>query len=181
MPFRRIASIFVSACAIRRRIPGSSLMARPPRIVLRARSLDLVDLANETVDLGDRAERSEARAEIVTLPALALRRRVGSRRGTRDVVEEDLGEHRAAAHVLDRPHFDPRRIHFDEQASDSVVLALRRLDLVRTRRIIIFDHIAIEVQIFWPLTTYSSPSRSHLHLRLARSDPESGSEYPVHH
>ncbi len=46
-----------------------------------------------------------------------------------------------------------------------------------------FDHIAIDVQIFWPLTTYISdsegwraPSRTHLHWSDARSLPEAGSE-----
>ena len=55
------------------------------------------------------------------------------------------------------------------------------LVLVRTRRIIHFDHIAMDVQIFWPFTTYSSPSRTQRVLSEARSLPESGSEYPVHH
>ena len=39
-----------------------------------------------------------------------------------------------------------------------------------------FDHIAIDVQIFWPLTTYSSPSRTARHASDARSLPELGSE-----
>ena len=36
------------------------------------------------------------------------------------------------------------------------------------------------VQIFWPLSTYSSPSRSARVRRLARSDPAFGSEKPWH-
>jgi hypothetical protein len=47
---------------------------------------------------------------------------------------------------------------------------------VRTSRMIHFDHIAIEVQIFWPFTTYSSPSRTAREESAARSLPEPGSE-----
>ena len=36
------------------------------------------------------------------------------------------------------------------------------------------------VQTFWPLITHRSPSRTALVLRLARSEPESGSEYSWH-
>ena len=37
------------------------------------------------------------------------------------------------------------------------------------------------VQVFWPLTTQSSPSRTAVVRRLARSEPASGSEKPWHH
>ena len=47
---------------------------------------------------------------------------------------------------------------------------------VRTSRIIHFDHMAMDVQIFWPFTTYSSPSQTALHWSDARSLPEPGSE-----
>ena len=47
---------------------------------------------------------------------------------------------------------------------------------VRVRRMIQLDHAASEVQIFWPLTTYSSPSRTALHCSDARSLPNCGSE-----
>ncbi|MCY1529272.1 hypothetical protein D9M68_644060 [compost metagenome] len=39
---------------------------------------------------------------------------------------------------------------------------------------------ASEVQIFWPLTTNSSPSSTADVRRAARSEPASGSEYPWH-
>ena len=38
-----------------------------------------------------------------------------------------------------------------------------------------------EVQIFWPLTTHSSPSRTARVVRLARSEPASGSLKSWHH
>ena len=37
------------------------------------------------------------------------------------------------------------------------------------------------VQVFWPLTTQSSPSRTAVVRRLARSEPASGSEKPCDH
>ena len=37
------------------------------------------------------------------------------------------------------------------------------------------------VQVFWPLTTYSSPSRTALVRSDARSEPASGSEKPCDH
>ena len=40
---------------------------------------------------------------------------------------------------------------------------------------------ANEVQIFWPVMTYSSPSRTPLHESEARSEPAPGSEKPWHH
>ena len=40
---------------------------------------------------------------------------------------------------------------------------------------------ASDVQIFWPLTTNTSPSRTARVLRLARSEPASGSEKSWHH
>ena len=39
---------------------------------------------------------------------------------------------------------------------------------------------ALLVQIFWPLTTYSSPSRTPVVRSDARSEPASGSEKPWH-
>ena len=36
------------------------------------------------------------------------------------------------------------------------------------------------VQIFWPLITHSSPSSTAVVLRVARSEPASGSENPWH-
>ena len=51
---------------------------------------------------------------------------------------------------------------------------------VRTRRKQNSAEFAYDVQIFCPLTTYSSPSRTAAVLSAARSDPASGSEKPWH-
>ena len=40
------------------------------------------------------------------------------------------------------------------------------------------DSCAVDVNIFCPSITHSSPSRTDLHLAAAASDPESGSVYP---
>jgi len=58
---------------------------------------------------------------------------------------------------------------------------LRPEAVVRTSANIQFAPPASVVQIFWPLTTRSSPSRSARVRRLARSEPALGSEYPWHH
>ena len=47
--------------------------------------------------------------------------------------------------------------------------------LVRAMRMPNFEKCASDVQIFWPLTTYSSPSRTARVPRLARSEPAPGS------
>src|SRR6202020_511072 len=52
---------------------------------------------------------------------------------------------------------------------------------VRVRTKIQLADCAAEVQIFWPLITHSSPSRTARVPRLARSEPALGSEYPWHH
>ena len=111
---------------------------------------DLLEAALEARHLGDaRALVRERRdRDLPALPFLA--EPVRDRHA--HVVEEHLGEHRAAGHVLDRPHGDAGRVHRHEQAGDALVLRLRAAS-VRTSRMIHFDHIAIEVQIFWPFTT----------------------------
>ena len=72
-------------------------------------------------------------------------------------------------------HGDAGGLHRDEQAGDAAC-ASPPAKSVRTSRMIHCAHIASEVQIFWPLTTYSSPSRTALHWSDARSLPEPGSE-----
>ena len=52
---------------------------------------------------------------------------------------------------------------------------------VRTRLKIQSPYWPSVVQVFWPLTTKSSPSRTAEHRRLARSEPASGSEKPWLH
>ena len=52
---------------------------------------------------------------------------------------------------------------------------------VRAMRMPNFATCASDVQIFWPLTTNTSPSRTARVERLARSDPASGSEKSWHH
>ena len=52
--------------------------------------------------------------------------------------------------------------------------------LVRTRVKILSPCMALVVQIFWPLRTYSSPARSARICRAARSEPAPGSEKPWH-
>lgn len=47
---------------------------------------------------------------------------------------------------------------------------------VRTRQNIQSARWAVEVQIFWPLTTHAPPSRRAEVLSAARSDPAPGSE-----
>jgi len=47
---------------------------------------------------------------------------------------------------------------------------------VRTSRKIQLASIAMEVQIFWPLTTHWSPSSTASVRKLARSEPAFGSE-----
>jgi len=49
---------------------------------------------------------------------------------------------------------------------------------VRTRRNIQSALSAYDVQIFWPFTMKTSPSRTARVCRLARSEPAPGSEYP---
>ena len=49
---------------------------------------------------------------------------------------------------------------------------------VRTRKKPHSDILASLVQIFWPLTTHSSPSSKAWVFRLARSEPALGSEKP---
>ena len=51
---------------------------------------------------------------------------------------------------------------------------------VRSRNRPHFARCAVEIQIFWPLTTYSSPSRIAIVRRFARSEPACGSEKPWH-
>ncbi len=51
---------------------------------------------------------------------------------------------------------------------------------VRTTRMPQSQNCAPEVQIFWPLTTQSSPSRTALLRRPARSEPAEGSEKSWH-
>ena len=51
---------------------------------------------------------------------------------------------------------------------------------VRTRQNILLANWAWVCHSFDPLTTYSSPSRSALSFRLARSEPDPGSEKPWH-
>ena len=53
--------------------------------------------------------------------------------------------------------------------------------LVRTRVKIQSPYWPSVVQVFWPLTTYSSPSRTALVRSDARSEPASGSEKPCDH
>ncbi len=55
------------------------------------------------------------------------------------------------------------------------------LGSVRTRQKHQSAMCAVEVQIFWPLTTYSSPSRRAAVFSAARSEPAPGSEKPWHH
>ena len=52
---------------------------------------------------------------------------------------------------------------------------------VRTRQKIQSAYCASVVQVFWPLTTYSSPSRTAVVFSDARSEPALGSEKPWHH
>jgi len=52
---------------------------------------------------------------------------------------------------------------------------------VRAMRMPNFATIASDVQIFWPFTTNTSPSRTARVARLARSEPASGSENSWHH
>ena len=97
------------------------------------------------MNLGDaRALGGERRDR--DLPALALLAESILDRHA-NVVEEDLGEHLAAAHVLDRPNLDARRVHRNEQTGDAVVLRSTSVSCARAGSSI-FDHIAIEVQIF---------------------------------
>ena len=51
---------------------------------------------------------------------------------------------------------------------------------VRTRQNIMSACRAVEVHIFWPLITKSSPSSTARVRSDARSDPAPGSEYPWH-
>jgi hypothetical protein len=52
---------------------------------------------------------------------------------------------------------------------------------VRTRQKIQSAYWPSVVHVFWPLTTQSSPSRTAVVRREARSEPASGSEKPWHH
>ncbi len=52
---------------------------------------------------------------------------------------------------------------------------------VRHRQKIQSAYCASVVQVFWPLTTHSSPSRRAVVRSPARSDPAPGSEKPWHH
>ena len=52
---------------------------------------------------------------------------------------------------------------------------------VRTRQKIQSAYWPSVVQVFWPLTTHSSPSRTAVVRSEARSEPASGSEKPWHH
>ena len=88
-------------------------------VLLRVlRQLDhLLEVADEAGDL-EMPERSWARAEMVTpqpLPSSPRRFLIDA-----DVVEEDFGEVRGAAHVLDRPHLDAGRVHLDEETGDAL-------------------------------------------------------------
>src|SRR5581483_9004099 len=60
-------------------------------------------------------------------------------------------------------------------------LGLGTSGLVRAMRIPHFENWAPEVHTFWPLTTHSSPSRTARVWRLARSEPDPGSENSWHH
>ena len=90
--------------------------------------------------------------------------------------EEDLAEIAFTGHLPDAPHLDTGLIHRYQEERDPGVAARSRRGAGKDETPLGVE--GVEVQIFCPLTTHSSPSRAALVRSAARSEPASGSEYP---
>ena len=80
--------------------------------------------------------------------------------------------------LMAMPFFWASRMSTRKTDSPSVLLAASSRGVVRARSSIRSECSARLVQIFWPLITYSSPSRTARVLRLRVSVPLVGSETP---
>ena len=99
--------------------------------------------------------------------------------GTRTSVKNTSLKLRGAGHLLDRPHLDARRFHVEKEEGQALH-ASAHSGSVRVTMMPKSAKCAPEVQIFWPLTIQSSPSRSARVRSAARSEPPAGSENNWH-
>ena len=95
------------------------------------------------------------------------------------VGEEHLAEVAVGGHVLDGPHLDAGRVHRDDDLADAGVR--RAVGAGAADEVAVVGYWAPKlVQIFWPLITQSSPSRTAWVFSEARSLPAFGSLMPMH-
>ena len=156
MPFRRMAAIFVSKRASWRRTDGSSSEGLPFLRELRASSFKSSRARSMPV-ASEMPERSLASAPITTFqPSPSWPRRFST--GTRASLKNTWLK-----------LWLPTRLWMGCTSMPGVSIGT-------SRHVIHLATCAAVVQIFWPFTTYSSPSRTAFVCRDARSLPTPGSE-----